>query len=71
MSVIQWGKMDYGPGENGGISGIVFYASTRAENDPRTPWPTPGSPAFPRVQVALYLDTNADQSSTTSTATAA
>jgi large repetitive protein len=27
-NVIEWGKKEYGPGENGGISGIVFYAST-------------------------------------------
>jgi hypothetical protein len=29
-----WGKRHYPDGENGGISGIVFYAVTRAENDP-------------------------------------
>ena len=34
-NVIQWGKTDWPEGENGGISGIVYYATTRAENDPR------------------------------------
>ena len=32
---MQWGKRAYQPGENGGITGIVYYATTRAENDPR------------------------------------
>ena len=30
-NVLQWGKKAYGPDENGGISGIVYYAVTRAE----------------------------------------
>ena len=33
---IDWGKINYGPGENGGIAGIVGYGTTRAEEDPRT-----------------------------------
>ena len=41
-NVIDWGKINYGPGENGGITGIVYYDTTRAENDPRycagEPW---------------------------------
>ena len=32
---IEWGKKEYAPNENGGISGVVYYSNTRAENDPR------------------------------------
>jgi hypothetical protein len=34
-NLIDFGKAAYGTGENGGISGIVFYSVTRAENEPR------------------------------------
>lgn len=51
---IDWGKANYGPGENGGISGIVFYSTTRAENDPRDAVGDGWEPGVPRVQVALY-----------------
>jgi hypothetical protein len=60
-SVIEWGKANYGPGENGGISGIVQYATTRAENDPRYAAPEPWEPGIPRVQVNLYKDCNNDK----------
>ncbi len=50
----EWGKAPYGPGENGGISGIVFYAITRAENDPRYAAAEEWEPGIPRVQVNLY-----------------
>lgn len=59
-SVIQWGKKGYDPGENGGISGIVFYATTRAEDDPRLAGAEEWEPGIPRVQVNLYRDANAD-----------
>jgi hypothetical protein len=57
---IDWGKTGYGPGENGGISGIVYYAVTRAEDDPRYAGAEPWEPGIPRVQVNLYHDTNCD-----------
>ena len=44
-NVIEWGKKPYAPGENGGISGIVYYATTRAEDDPRLAVAEPGSRA--------------------------
>jgi hypothetical protein len=53
---INWGKKNWGPGENGGISGIVYYANTRAENDPRYGVGEPWEPGVPRVQVNLYRD---------------
>ena len=47
-------------GENGGISGIVHYAITRAENDPRNAVGETWEPGVPRVQVALYADGDID-----------
>jgi len=55
-NLIEWGKSSYGPGENGGISGIIFYAVTRAENDPRYAVGDGWEPGIPRVQVNLYAD---------------
>lgn len=56
----EWGKSVYGPGENGGISGVVVYAITRAENDPRYAAAEEWEPGIPRVQVNLYEDFDAD-----------
>ncbi len=50
----QWGKRHYADGENGGISGIVFYAITRAEDDPEMAAAEPWEPGVPRVEVNLY-----------------
>ena len=55
-NVIDWGKAAYGPGENGGISGVVFYDTTRAENNPQYNGGEPWQPGIPRVQVCLYRD---------------
>ena len=52
----EWGKANYGPGQNGGISGIVYYATTRAEDDPRFAVGDPWEPGIPNVQVNLYRD---------------
>ena len=59
-SVIEWGKANYRPGVNGGITGIVFYATTRAENDPVLGVGEPWEPGIPRVAVNLYADANRD-----------
>lgn len=59
-NVIEWGKNNYAAGENGGISGIVFYATTRAEEDPRFAAVENWEPGIPRVQVNLYRDCNVD-----------
>jgi len=53
---INWGKNMYASGENGGISGITFYAATRAENDPRYAVGEPWEAGIPRIQVNLYQD---------------
>ena len=59
-NLIDWGKVNYAPGENGGISGIVFYDTTRAEDDPRYNAGEPWQPGIPRVQVNLYADGDFD-----------
>lgn len=59
-SILEWGKTAYAPGENGGISGMVFYAVTRAEDDPALAAAEPWEPGIPRVQVNLYQDSNYD-----------
>ncbi len=53
-SRIEWGKKKWAPGENGGLSGVVYYATTRAEDDPRFAAAEPWEPGIPRVQVNLY-----------------
>lgn len=53
-NVLLWGKRAWNPGENGGITGVVYYQTTRAENDPRFAAPETWEPGIPRVQVALY-----------------
>jgi hypothetical protein len=55
-NVLEWGKGLYTGSENGGISGIVYYAVTRAENDPRYAAAETWEPGIPRVQVNLYQD---------------
>ena len=47
-------------GENGGISGIVFYATTRAEDNPQFAVGEEWEPGIPRVQVNLYADGDTD-----------
>ena len=70
-NVIEWGKKPYTVydfstpmptfvGENGGVSGIVHYATTRAENDPRFAAAEEWEPGIPRVQVNLYVDGDTD-----------
>ena len=55
-NLIDWGKNNYAAGQNGGISGIVYYSVTRAENDPRHGAAETWEPGIPRVQVCLYKD---------------
>ena len=53
-SVFEWGKKAYEHGENGGISGVVYYAVTRAEDNPELAAIEPWEPGIPRVEVRLY-----------------
>ncbi len=57
---IEWGKQPYAFNENGGIAGIVHYAITRAEDDPRFAAAENWEPGIPHVQVNLYLDCDGD-----------
>jgi hypothetical protein len=59
-SRLEWGKAPYGANENGGISGMVRYAVTRAENDPARAVGEEWEPGVPRVQVTLYADADGD-----------
>lgn len=60
FNVLDWGKNAWPAGYNGGITGIVYYATTRAENDPRYSVGEDWEPGIPRVQLNLYIDANAD-----------
>ena len=55
-NVFLWGKQAYTGGNNGGVSGIVFYAVTRAEDDPELAAAEPWETGIPDVQVTLYRD---------------
>jgi len=57
-NILEWGKTFYKPGENGGISGIVYYAITRAEDNPQYAAAELWEPGIPRIQVALYQDSD-------------
>ena len=59
-SVMQWGKVPWKFGENGGISGMVLYGVTRAEDDPRWAAAEPWEPGIPRIPVHLYRDEDLD-----------
>ncbi|MFO7716080.1 hypothetical protein [Desulfosarcina sp.] len=55
-NVIYWGKSNYDTaiGENGGVSGVVSYDVTRAENNPVDNLAEEWQPGVPRVPMALY-----------------
>ena len=55
-NLIDWGKQIYKLNENGGISGVVFYDTTRAEDNPEDSVGEPWQPGIPNVQVNLYTD---------------
>lgn len=62
-SMIYWGKSMYDPMDdldNGGISGMVFYDTTRAEDDPRDNLGEEWQPGIPNVQLNLYRDDDGD-----------
>ncbi|MDE0884025.1 MAG: hypothetical protein OSB70_00685 [Myxococcota bacterium] len=55
-----WGKSVYGPGENGGISGLVIYGVTRAEDDPAFAAAEEWEPGVANAVVVLYQDFDGD-----------
>ncbi len=64
-SIIEWGKRPWTEGNNGGISGIVYYAVTRAENDPRLGAAEPWEPGVARARVRLYREVARPDGTTT------
>jgi hypothetical protein len=64
-TVVDWGKRPYVPGENGGITGMVYYASTRGFDDPSLEVQFSWEPGVAGVPVNLYQEvTNPDGSVT-------
>jgi hypothetical protein len=59
-SKIDWGRTDYASGENGGIAGIVYYATTRAQADPSQAVGETWEPGIPNVTLNLYKVTGYD-----------
>lgn len=57
---IDWGKRPYNRGQNGGISGIVYYATMRNETDPRYAVAEPYEPGIPNVTINLYSTVEQD-----------
>lgn len=60
----DWGKALYPPGQTGGISGVVCYGTTRAEDDPKFATCETWDPGVPGVTVNVYADVNGDGSLT-------
>ncbi len=62
---LDWGKRPYVAGENGGITGMVYYASTRGFDDPSLEVQFSWEPGVAGVPVNLYQEVkNADGSVT-------
>jgi hypothetical protein len=61
VNTLDWGKKNYVGNDNGGITGIIAYATTRAEDDPRLGVMDTWEAGIPRVQVNLYQDYNNDK----------
>lgn len=59
--ILDWGKRPFHAGENGGIQGMVVYASTRGFDDPTLEVQFMWEPGVPRVNINLYKEiTNPD-----------
>ena len=55
--ILEWGKLPYLPGENGGIRGHVVYSSTRPFDDPTILFQNLWEPLVPNVTINLYQET--------------
>lgn len=56
----NWGRAPFNPGETGGITGLISYASTRSEDDPRMAAINTWEPNIARVKVRLYKEVPTD-----------
>ena len=63
IEVLEWGKMPYIAGENGGIRGHVVYGSTRPFDDPQQLFQNLWEPLVPNVTVNLYQESLAPDGS--------
>jgi hypothetical protein len=54
--VLEWGKLPYLPGENGGVRGHVVYSSTRPFDDPTILFQNLWEPLVPNVTINLYQE---------------
>src|SRR2546429_7184540 len=63
-SFLEFGKVPYAAGENGGIRGEVIYASTRPFDDPSLLIHTSWTPDVPGVTINLYQEGTAPDGST-------
>jgi large repetitive protein len=59
-NLIDWGKRAYQGTENGGITGIVYYATTRNEQNARYAAADDWEPGIPDVTVNLYATVDND-----------
>ena len=57
--IIEWGKLPYAAGENGGIRGHVVYSSTRPFDDPTILFQNLWEPLVPNVTINLYQESPA------------
>jgi hypothetical protein len=55
-SFLEFGKIPFAPGENGGIHGHVVYASTRPFDDPQLLLQLSWEPQVPNVTINLYQE---------------
>jgi hypothetical protein len=62
--ILEWGKLPYLPGENGGIRGHVVYSSTRPFDDPTILFQNLWEPLVPNVTINLYQETPAPDGTT-------
>ncbi|MBN1399604.1 MAG: hypothetical protein JXA74_02130, partial [Anaerolineae bacterium] len=51
---VDWGVKPYGPDEDGGIAGTVFYDTMRAEDEARYAGAEPFQPGIPDLTLNLY-----------------
>ena len=59
--ILNYGRRNFHPGENGGIQGMVVYSSTRGFDDPSLQVQNLWEPGIPRVTINLYREVaNAD-----------
>ena len=67
FDMLDWGKIPYAPGENGGIRGHVVYTSTRPFDDPRMNFQNLWDPLVPNVTINLYQEGTAPDGTTSLT----